>query len=169
MTTLLAPASSHTKEKGGKGKTIAEGSEGSVDVLCSMWPACYSPGCGEEAHASWDSPYDAPPDTGPGPWALKADRADVNGLPAALSQHCSSEPQRLQAWLMSFKSKSNKNNNTLKNSLFFIWQTSASYISFAFTIVQWFYCVQMQTHSLDRHLIHIDICRPLSKCHSEQL
>ena len=91
--------------------------EAAVDVVWTMWLAYYSPGCGEEARASRDSPYDAPPDTRPGPWAPKADRADVNVLPAALSLQRISAPQRLQAWLMSFQIRlPQKNNNTLKNT-----------------------------------------------------
>lgn len=51
-------------------------------VAVDVGLSCYSPGCAEEARASWDLPYDAPPDTRPAPWALEADGADVNALPA---------------------------------------------------------------------------------------
>jgi len=102
----------HTTEEEERRKIITEGS--GCGCIGTMWLPCYSPGCGAEACASWDSPYDAPPDTKTGPWALKADRADVNVLPAALSPHRSSAPQRPQARLMSFQTQLKKYTNTLK-------------------------------------------------------
>ncbi len=91
---------------------------------------------------------------------------------SALILHPSWVPQRLQARVMTFQIRLSQKNNMLKNGLFFIRHTNASCISFAafaFIVSQRFYCVQRQTHSLDKHLIHNDIRTPLSKCHLEQL
>lgn len=75
----------HTREKGTGDKGNLEGSN--CGCCVSMWLTCYSPGHGEEACASWDSPHRAAPDTKPGLWALKADKADVNVFPATLARH----------------------------------------------------------------------------------
>lgn len=111
----------HTREKGTGDKDNLEGSN--CGCYVSMWLTCYSPGHGEEACASWDSPYRAAPDTKPGLWALKADKADVNVFPAACLLR-SSAPRRLHMRLVPFQ------NSHIPRCLFFFWHIKGQFAFF---------------------------------------
>lgn len=135
----------HTREKGTGDKGNLEGSN--CGCCVSMWLTCYSPGHGEEACASWDSPHRAAPDTKPGLWALKADKADVNVFPATLSLLCSSAPRRLQTlfWCLF------RPNSHIPRCLFFF-DTVRDNLPF-FLSEKGSIMYKNHTH---RHLIHID-------------